>query len=1019
MKPTLNITCETDVVLNVRLIHKGDTFDPSLSADLEAFLISGLGKRTAVKIQIVDNEAVVTVPWVNGRHAGLHGLEIRGKSNGLRWATVADGIINYTRTTVPGTTDDVTVSSDAYEITMEVSYRFGESPIAEVNASVDNSVGTPSLDVSYVARVLNLAFHNIRGNGIADISKITDNDGDSALNTWRVLLDNGSEFFINLRNGSRGNGIESITPVTVSEEDGGVSIWRITETDGRTIDIAVRNGRTGATGPQGASAVFDPETGNVLATLENQKGQSDSNAMTQKAVTDELNDNIFAMSHIVDTKDPMSYSINANGTFGSSTSYKHSAIKVKPGEKYIVENYGSSDSVRYAFVTTKAVSSGGDIPVVDNTSIETVAAGTFALVTIPVGCEYLIYNDGGYSARAYRYYGRVLHANAIGWSECTGMAQKAITMAVVKMAAVTYPAAINGYIHPNTGKWAIPSAAPTKIRCYLIPVTPGESYILKFTGSILSNTRFAFLTTDSFTVNDSAAYATGSEPTKPQVNEEYFLTAPTDAAYLYVYARDDSSTPQNSSLKLLKLIRDIVDEHTTAINQLTTDVAQIAASDLAAEEVFAGKRSVGAANWPEVIDPDKVLYVPIYGQSFAVNTDGGYRITNSFDSNLFKHKAPEPTNTIIGSGDTVMRALSQGSSYEQFGTAFMQIFSRLVKQYCRVSQDMLVGAYGAGDKTILELSDDNGISGENQYNVFAAGVANAATAKLTTEETAREKSCPFILYLQGEADTGSGANSCNNDKELYKERFLALKSQMQATVKAATGQTYNPVVFINTVGHTSWTTPSCGIQQAQVELAEENEDVFLIGSYYYMPRLYLNGSTNPHLTPDGKRWLAEKFAQKVFEVMFKGEDNNMLIGSGKVKGNNVILSMRVPEPPIVIDTWTIAEKPNYGFTVYADDNGDLTQLTVSAVSVRGTAVILTLANAPAAGTQLLVTYGNSVANGGNIRDNGSWRSLYKYASTENSQTSTVPQCQDGTTIVGKRYPMQSWLPQCAISITVD
>lgn len=47
-------------------------------------------------------------------------------------------------------------------------------------------------------------------------------------------------------------------------------------------------GETGKTGPQGASAVFDPQTGNVLATLENTLGCKDINAMTQKAVTNEL-----------------------------------------------------------------------------------------------------------------------------------------------------------------------------------------------------------------------------------------------------------------------------------------------------------------------------------------------------------------------------------------------------------------------------------------------------------------------------------------------------------------------------------------------------------------------------------------------------------------------------------------------------------------------------------------------------------------------------------------------------------
>ena len=50
-------------------------------------------------------------------------------------------------------------------------------------------------------------------------------------------------------------------------------------------------GEQGEKGDPGDSAVFDPDTGNVLATLESTTGQSTTNAMTQKAVTDELNKN--------------------------------------------------------------------------------------------------------------------------------------------------------------------------------------------------------------------------------------------------------------------------------------------------------------------------------------------------------------------------------------------------------------------------------------------------------------------------------------------------------------------------------------------------------------------------------------------------------------------------------------------------------------------------------------------------------------------------------------------------------
>lgn len=91
------------------------------------------------------------------------------------------------------------------------------------------------------------------------------------------------------------------------QEDGGSPSASATFEDGE-LDISMKNMKmkfseltteekeeiTGPQGPQGASAVFDPETGNILATLHNTTGYDDANAMTQKAVTEEftLYDNI-------------------------------------------------------------------------------------------------------------------------------------------------------------------------------------------------------------------------------------------------------------------------------------------------------------------------------------------------------------------------------------------------------------------------------------------------------------------------------------------------------------------------------------------------------------------------------------------------------------------------------------------------------------------------------------------------------------------------------------------------------
>lgn len=790
-------------------------------------------------------------------------------------------------------------------------------------------------------------------------------------------------------------------------------------------------------GPQGATGLYDPNDPNTPAyTLETTTGDSDTSAMTQKAVTDA----VMTTRTVTKPGVTSAYIHPGNNVWASVSSIRCYLIPVTAGDLYIIKFTSEIlDNTRFAFLTDTPYEIGEQPSYADNSTLIKPQLNEEYYITAPSNAAYLyVYARTSSSStqssviKVKNYVKDVVErqestlaqlandvsnmqvVNTLGWDENVGVSQKTVTQAVTKIEDVTKPSMVNGFIHPVNAVWSIP-AATSDIKCYLIPITAGEIYTLKFTGNILSNTRFAFLTTDVFSSGDTPAYAEGSVLTKPQANMEYFLTAPSNATHLYVYGRDSSSTVQASSIKKITLIGDVIEEHEVALAQLANDVAQIEASNVPADKLYAGKRAIGSAEWAELISNEKVIIVPVYGQSFAINTDGGYRVTSSFDSNLYKHKSASPTNTIIGAGDTEMRALTQGSSYEQLAAAFVQVLSRLIRQYCHTSQDMIVGAYGKGDTTILDLSE-----GSTQYdNVFAVGVQNAANAKLPSENTPREKSCPFILFLQGEADTSNDPTSCNGDKDLYKERFLTLKSQMQATVKEATGQEYDPVIFINTVGHASWNTQANGIQQAQVELAEENEDVFLVGSYYYMPTLYLNGASNPHLAPNGKRWLAEKFAQKVFEVMIKGEDNNMLIKEGAVSGKEIVLSLSVPEPPIVFDTWTVSEKSNYGFMVYDNNGGSLTELAIDSVVANNNKIILTLLEEPTAGAQLIVTYGNSDVDGkGNVRDSGAWRSLGLYTSNENTAGSTIPYDKDGGNIIGKRYPMQSWLPQCRIELTV-
>ena len=313
MRAELNVTCGTDVVLNVRLLFKGVTFDASLSSCLEANLISGLGHRTSLPVEVTDGEVTVTVPWVTGRHAGRHGLELRGMLNGLRWSTVADGLINYTLSTVPGTSPDIVMCGDGYDITLEVGYRYGETPIERVEASVDGGIGEPSVDVSYVSKVLSLSLHNIKGV-----------QGDEGKSAYEVAVANGYQ-------GTEAEWLASLK---------------------------------GIKGDQGDSAAYVPDEGEELAPLflANVLGNSTVKGMTQKAITEATNITLLSYTAEELTALPDRWGIrhpqSGNDYWDNSTTYRGRVIPlyengepIYAGCTVLISPSGEATTAKAAFIT--------------------------------------------------------------------------------------------------------------------------------------------------------------------------------------------------------------------------------------------------------------------------------------------------------------------------------------------------------------------------------------------------------------------------------------------------------------------------------------------------------------------------------------------------------------------------------------------------------------------------------------------------------------------------------------------
>lgn len=242
------------MILNVTLIHDGETINPALIEELGANLISGLGKKTPLTTSLGVDYIVVNIPWVDGRLPGCYSLELKGTINSLAWASIGNSIIRYTSATEVGS-DEVTVEGDAYDVTMEVGYYYTDSPIARVEVSVDDEVGTPSAEATYEHKVLGLAFHNLKGEP-----------------------------------GEAGNGIVASSE-EYSQEDGGENIFTFTDTEGTQHVLHTRNGHTGRQGIPGEGAIWDGDA-EVLTELEQKTGVAINKTMSQYAITEAIKSQI-------------------------------------------------------------------------------------------------------------------------------------------------------------------------------------------------------------------------------------------------------------------------------------------------------------------------------------------------------------------------------------------------------------------------------------------------------------------------------------------------------------------------------------------------------------------------------------------------------------------------------------------------------------------------------------------------------------------------------------------------------
>ena len=443
--------------------------------------------------------------------------------------------------------------------------------------------------------------------------------------------------------------------------------------------------------------------------------------------------------------------------------------------------------------------------------------------------------------------------------------------------------------------------------------------------------------------------------------------------------------------------------------------------------------------WPSV--NTDLTHIICYGQSFSTGSDAPYYndptvenvyvyggITNSGNGTELKHLTASAGNQhpIISAGNVLAKLLTAAG----------------------IDTDIVLGSYGSGGKTIAqlmsaqrqaEIKEEEGytydILSSGRYTIFQNSVSALAQY---AEKNEQSISCPVIVYLQGETDQNTDAQlgypdnparagyGAGGDKEKYKEYMSRLKEDMQREVMKQYGQTEKPLFVIYQVSGTYTRTDYSSINMAQLEFAQENEDVILVQTPYFTSH-YTNSH---HLTQNGYRWLGEYIARYIYTALVEREKPwPMLPASFAVEGGNVVrISISGAKNGLSIDTYTVEDATDnrnlYGF--YLEVDGTLVK--PADVTVSGSEITLTLpenVDLRTAAKVYLIYAGRRAKGTGNIRDNCTELGFYEYlddtndTGTGNNQgVSHSALDSDGNSIIGQKYPLYNWLASFCYEVEV-
>lgn len=384
-----------------------------------------------------------------------------------------------------------------------------------------------------------------------------------------------------------------------------------------------------------------------------------------------------------------------------------------------------------------------------------------------------------------------------------------------------------------------------------------------------------------------------------------------------------------------------------------------------------------------------VICIPVYGQSLALGEEA-VRITD-FDSLIIKNDGRIVTECIdYGFGfidDSVKKQRFKKFLRYRKRSFELSVYSMAETLVSQLGEDTIICIFpgGRGMSGIDSINKPNPV-----YNKFLYEVRYAFEE---SQKRGWDFFVPAICWMQGESDIIDYTD--NNYKKLLKQ----FCTDVNKDIKAITHQEedirmicYQSNVLTRAENFDANKYECVEMRPAQAIVNLINEDSLFWASGPTYPYTFINERL--HIDAIGQQHIGNLDAIAVMNLLKgRGKTYGLMPRSVSTLGNDVLIHMNVPCPPLIIDTISVLPVEHYGFSVISENNENI----LSSVKIEGDTIRLTCSKSAHNCRVRYAVNGKWMKSGrlhgprGNLRDNQG----------------------DKKTIIikGKRYPLYNWCYQ--------